>query len=95
MPDDTTRWTVSVSKDTDVTVRDFLARRGMKEDDLSSFVEDAVRLRVFDQTIAESRTRFADLPPGEAEALINEAVAVTQQARTRKPRWSRFATSSP
>ena len=27
MPDDTTRWTVSVSKDTDIAVRSFLAKQ--------------------------------------------------------------------
>jgi hypothetical protein len=30
MPDDTTRWAVSVSKATDITVRSFLAQRRMK-----------------------------------------------------------------
>jgi hypothetical protein len=38
MPNDTiTRWTVSVSKDTDIAVRTFLAQRGMKKGDLSKF----------------------------------------------------------
>ena len=36
MPDDaTTRWTVSVAKDTDIAVCSFLAQRGMKKGDLS------------------------------------------------------------
>ena len=42
MPHDTTRWTVSVSKETDITVRSFLAQRGMKKGDLSKFIEEAV-----------------------------------------------------
>ena len=46
MPDDTTRWTVSVSRDTDITVRSFLAQRGMKKGDLSKFIEEAVKWRV-------------------------------------------------
>ena len=34
MPNDTmTRWTVSVSKDTDISVRSFLVQRGMKKGD--------------------------------------------------------------
>ena len=42
MPNDTTtRWTVSVSKDTDIAVRSFLAQRGMKKGDLSKFIEEA------------------------------------------------------
>jgi hypothetical protein len=80
MPDDTTRWTVSVSKDTDIAVRSFLAQRGMKKGDLSKFIEDAVKWRVFDQTLAEARSKFADLPPAELEALIDEAVAATRKA---------------
>lgn len=78
MPDGTIRWTVSVSKDTDVALRSFLAQRGLKKGDLSRFIEDAVRWRVLDQTVAEARERFADLPPDEAEALIDEAVAAVR-----------------
>jgi hypothetical protein len=80
MPGDTmTRWTESVSKDTDImvpgiTVRGFLARRGMKQGDLSKFIEDAVRWRVFDQTLAEARAGFSDMPADELVALIDEAV---------------------
>ena len=76
----TTRWTVSVSKDTDITVRSFLAQRGMKKGDLSKFIEEAVRWRVFDQTIAEARSRFADLPPDELQALIDEAVSASRRS---------------
>jgi hypothetical protein len=81
MPDGTTRWTVSVSKETDIAVRSFLAQRGMKKGDLSKFIEDAVRWRVLDQTVTEVRSRFADLPADELDTLIAEAVAETRQAR--------------
>jgi hypothetical protein len=84
MPDDTTRWTVSVSKGTDIAVRSFLARRGMKKGDLSKFIEEAVKWRVLDQTMAEARSKFADLPPEELEAMIDEAVAATRQASSAK-----------
>jgi hypothetical protein len=80
MPNDMTRWTVSVSKETDITVRSFLAQRGLKKGDLSKFIEEAVRWRVLDQTMAEARGKFADLPPNELEALLEEAVAVTRRA---------------
>jgi hypothetical protein len=81
MPDGTTRWTVSVSKETDIAVRSFLAQRGMKKGDLSKFIEDAVRWRVLDQTVTEVRSKFADLPADELDTLIAEAVAETRQAR--------------
>lgn len=79
MPDDVTRWTVSVSKSTDVAVRTFLAQRGMKKGDLSKFIEEAVKWRVLDQTIADAREKFADMPPEALEALIEEAVSATRQ----------------
>jgi hypothetical protein len=84
MPDDTTRWTVSVSKDTDITVRSFLARRGMKKGDLSKFIEEAVKWRVLDQTIAEARGKFADMPAEELEAAIGEAVAAVRASHVLK-----------
>jgi hypothetical protein len=84
MPEDTIRWTVSVSKETDIAVRSFLAQRGLKKGDLSKFVEDAVRWRVLDQTITEVRGKFADLPPEELEAMIEEAISSARKTDTRK-----------
>lgn len=80
MSDDTTRWTVSVSKATDITVRSFLAQRGLKKGDLSKFIEEAVKWRVLDQTIAETRSKFADLPPDELREMIDEAVAAVRHS---------------
>ena len=81
MPNDsTTRWTVSVSRETDIAVRSFLAQRGMKKGDLSKFIEDAVKWRVLDQTIAEVREKFCDLPDAELENLIEEAVTASRAA---------------
>ena len=81
MPDDITRWTVSVSKQTDIAVRSHLAQRGMKKGDLPRFIEEAVRWRVLEQSVAEARHGFADLSPEEVEVLADEAVAATRQAR--------------
>jgi hypothetical protein len=81
MPNDsTTRWTVSVSKDTDISVRSFLAQRGMKKGDLSKFIEDAVKWRVLEQTMAEARTKFSDLEPEALDSLIQEALTSTREA---------------
>lgn len=71
--DNTTRWTVKVSKDTDIAVRSLLAQRGLKKGDLSKFIEDAVRWRVFDQTLTETRAVFAGLAPEALQDLIDEA----------------------
>ena len=91
MPDDvaTTRWTVSVSRDTDIAVRSFLAQRGMKKGDLSRFIEDAVKWRVLDQTMAEARTGFADLPPEVVEDLVDEAVTAARGSRKSPARPAR------
>ncbi len=75
----TTRWTVSVSKDTDISVRSFLAQRGMKKGDLSKFIEEAVKWRVLEQTMADARAKFADLSADEVSALVDEAVAATRE----------------
>lgn len=80
MMTDMTRWTVSVSKSTDITVRSFLAQRGMKKGDLSRFIEEAVKWRVLDQTIAKARSKFEDVAPDEMDVLIEEAVTAVRQS---------------
>lgn len=78
-PNDTqTRWTVSVSKDTDTSLRCFLAQRGMKKGDISKFIEEAVKWRVFEQTLVETREHVADIPPEELQAMIDEATTAVR-----------------
>ena len=75
MSTELTRWTVTVHKQTDIALRTFLAQRGLKKGDISKFIEEAVKWRVFEQTVAEAREKFADLPADQARALIDEACA--------------------
>lgn len=82
--DNTTRWTVKVSKDTDIAVRSLLAQRGLKKGDLSKFIEDAVRWRVFDQTLIETRAEFADLEPEALQDLISEATEAVRNDMRKK-----------
>lgn len=72
--DDLVRWTVKVSKDTDVSLRTFLAQRGMKKGDLSKFIEQAVQKAVFSQTVADVEARNADVSDSEIEARIDDAL---------------------
>ena len=72
---DTVRWTVRVSKETDIALRSFLAQEGLRKGDLSKFIEEAVRWRVLDRTVAAVKARNADTPPAEVEAAIEEALA--------------------
>jgi hypothetical protein len=74
MGEETTRWTITVDRNTDVDLRSYLAERGA-DGDLSKFVENAVRWRLFNLTIAEAREGFKDLPAEQFESLIDEALA--------------------
>ena len=73
------RWTIKVSPETDLALRTFLGARGMKKGDLSRFVEDAVRWRVFDQTVQDVKQRNQDLPPEALEQAIDEAVRAVRE----------------
>ena len=72
---DAVRWTIKVSRETDLSLRSYLGAQGMKKGDLSRFVEEAVRWRVLDRTVQRLKDRNQDLPPEELEALIDDAVA--------------------
>ena len=71
---DFVRWTIKVSKETDLSLRSYLGTQGMKKGDLSKFVEEAVRWRVLDQLVQSIKDRNRDVPPEELEAQIDEAV---------------------
>lgn len=68
------RWTIKVSRDTDLSLRSFLGAQGMKKGDLSKFVEEAVRWRVLERTVQHFKDRNLDLGSKQMEAIINEAV---------------------
>jgi len=69
MPD-FARWTIKVSKETDLSLRSYLGTQGMKKGDLSKFVEEAVRWRVLDRLVQSIKDRNSDLPPEELEAVL-------------------------
>jgi hypothetical protein len=86
--DDTIRWTVKVSPETDRSLRSFLGQHGMKKGDLSKFIERAVQKEILTRTAADVKQRNADLPGDQLQALIDEAVAsvrkdIRAKARTR------------
>jgi len=71
---DVRRWIVDVASETDAEVRACLARRGMKGN-LSRFVEDAVKSRLLDLTLADACAGFVDLSEADMKLLIDEALA--------------------
>jgi len=82
MMDESTRWTVKVSKETDVALRTYLAQSGLRKGDLSKFIEEAVRWRVLDRTAAGVRERAGRMDAGELQTLIDDAVAHVRAERT-------------
>lgn len=72
------RWTVRVSKTVDMSLREFLGRRGAKRGERSKFIEDAVRRQIFVRTASETKSRNAAVPLGEIESVIDEALAAAR-----------------
>ena len=72
--EDEIRWNIKVSKDTDLALRSFLGSKGMRKGDLTKFIEDAVRIQVFHQTVLDIKARNADTAPDELQSMIDRAV---------------------
>ena len=79
------RWTVKVSRDTDVSLRSFLAQRGTKKGDLSKFIEQAVQKEVFAQIVADVQARNARKSAKEIDAAINDALRHVRAEMWSKP----------
>jgi hypothetical protein len=78
------RWNLKVSKKTDLTLRTFLGAQGAKKGDLSKFIEEAVRWRVFNLTVQDIRERNADVDPDELHRIIDETVRQVRSERYAK-----------
>jgi hypothetical protein len=81
---ETTRLTITWSKQADLALRSYLGAHGMKKGDLSKFIEEAVRWRIFHDTVQEAHTAFADVPPDELQKMIDEAVEDIRAKRYRE-----------
>jgi hypothetical protein len=81
---ETTRLTITLSKEADFALRTFLGAQGMKKGDLSKFIEEAIRWRIFHQTVRDARTAFVDVPPDELQRMIDETVEEVRAERYRK-----------
>lgn len=83
--EETTRLTVTFSRETDLALRAFLGAQGMRKGDLSKFIEDAVRWRMFDQAVQAVKARNADIPAEDLQAAIDEACAAVRGEMWPKP----------
>ncbi len=70
------RWTLKVSRDTDVALRTLLATRGGRQGDMSRFVEEAVNREVLRQTASEIRSRNARFGDEVGERIYEELGAM-------------------
>lgn len=73
------RWSLVVSREIDIALRQFLANQGMgRKGDLSKFVEEAVRARVFELASQEAKKTNAERSQDEIETAIAEALDWTR-----------------
>jgi len=75
------RWNIKVSKETDLALRTFLGAQGMKKGDLSKFIEDAVRWRLFHRSVQDIKTRNANARPDELQRIVDAAVREVRAER--------------
>jgi hypothetical protein len=78
------RWNITVSKETDLTLRTFLGVQASEEDAFSKFVEEAVRWRLFRLTMQDVRERNAGTDPDELQRIIDETVSDVRRERYQK-----------
>lgn len=81
---ETTRLTITWSKQADLALRSYLRAQGMKKGDISKFIEEAVRWRIFHLTVQEAREAFAEVPPDKLQKMIDEAVDDIRAKRYRE-----------
>jgi hypothetical protein len=76
----TTRWNLVVSKETDKSLRQFLANEGGgRKGDLSRFVEETVKERIYDLTAQAIKQENASRTPEEIDEIVEEALAWARQ----------------
>ena len=74
-------WSVQVSQDTDLALRRFLGEQDNQPGDLSGFVEEAVRARVFQLTVQHIKARNAGSNAAELQAIIDDTVLDVRRQR--------------
>jgi hypothetical protein len=84
MEDAAVRWNIWVSKKTALAGRDFLYSQGMKQGDLSKFIENAIHAHIFRCTIQDIKARNADADPEDLQTLIDNAVCEVRAERRAK-----------
>jgi hypothetical protein len=84
MEEETVRWNIKVSRETDLTLRTYLGAQGAKKGDLSRFIEEAVRWHVLHRTLQDIRVRNANTDPDELQRIIDGTVSEVRDERNAK-----------
>lgn len=72
---DTVRWNIAVSPDTDQALRMFLASQGGgRKGDLSRFVEEAVRSHILELTAEQAKAANDDVSEDDLSVIVREAI---------------------
>jgi hypothetical protein len=94
--EDTVRWSLKVSRETDEALRAHLGRTGARKGDLSKFVQEAVQARLLGsgaprrqararkalgEALREVRSRTRGMSQARLEKLVAEAVAYARARR--------------
>jgi hypothetical protein len=84
--EETVRWSLIVSRETDRHARSNLGRASRRKEALSQFVERAVRKELLAQLIARIHARNAKVSRRVIEREIEEAVRAVRSTRARPRR---------
>ena len=87
------RWNLKVSQTLDTDLRTFLAERGGKKGDLSSFIEQAVAKALLRETLRDVHLRNQDLSEDDALALVESELGLMREEH--KDFWSARDWSAP
>ncbi len=71
----TVRWSIVVPEETDRALRTYLAQRGTKKGDISRFVEEAVKARLFELTVESIKKRNSVHEQDEIMVAIEDVLA--------------------
>ena len=90
-----TQWSVQVSDETDKALRAFLAQQGDESDNLSAFVERAVRAVIRRETIKRMQDRNGQYDQQEILDTVDDAVKWIRGHRAMTERKSSICTLDP
>jgi hypothetical protein len=80
------RWSLKVSRETDIALRTLLATRGGRKGDLSRFVEEAVNREVLRETVRDIQARNVDASTEELERLVDDELGAARASFWSTPR---------